>query len=134
MASKMFVNLPVKDLKKSVDFFTHLGYKFNPQFTNENATCMIISEENYAMLLVESFFSTFTPKPISDAKKSTESLIALSFDSKEEVIEIVKKAVEAGAKTLTEPKDMGFMYQHGYEDLDGHMWEVFYMDPKAIQG
>ena len=135
MATQIFVNLPVKDLKKSVDFFTALGYTFNPQFTDENATCMIVSEDQvFVMLLVEKFFQTFTPKPIADAKAATEVLIALSCESRAQVDEMVKKAVAAGGRTPTQPQDLGFMYQHGYEDLDGHMWELVYMEPGAIPG
>jgi predicted lactoylglutathione lyase len=129
----MFVNLPVKDLKRSVEFFTRLGYTFNPKFTNENGTCMIVSEDNYVMLLVESFFKSFTPKPIADATKSTEVLIALSANSRAEVDALISKAVAAGATTPNPAKDYGFMYQHGYQDLDGHLWEVFWMDPVAAE-
>lgn len=133
MPAQIFVNLPVKNLQRSVEFFTALGYTFNPQFTDENATCMIIDDGHiYAMLLVEPFFQTFTPKPISDAKTSTEVLIALSFDSRDAVDDLVRKAVAAGATTPTPAKDLGFMYTHGYEDLDGHMWELFYMDMSAM--
>lgn len=124
MTTKMFVNLPVKDLGKSVKFFTALGFKFNPQFTDENATCMIVSEESFVMLLVEKFFKTFTPKPVSDARKSTEVLICLSCNSRQEVDEMVSKAVAAGATTPNKAQDHGFMYQHGFEDLDGHLWEL----------
>lgn len=135
MATQIFVNLPVKDLKKSVDFFTALGYTFNPQFTDENATCMIVSDDHiYVMLLVEKFFKTFTPKPIADAKAATEVLVALSCESRAQVDEMVRKAVAAGGRTPTQPQDLGFMYQHGYEDLDGHMWELVYMEPGAIPG
>ena len=131
MATQMFVNLPVKDLKRSVEFFTKLGYTFNPQFTDENATCMIISEHNYAMLLVEPFFKSFTEKQIADATKTVEVIVALSADSRAAVDSLVAKAVAAGAKTPNPAKDYGFMYQHGYQDLDGHLWEVFWMDPNA---
>lgn len=135
MATQIFVNLPVKDLKKSVDFFTALGYTFNPQFTDENATCMIVSDDHiYVMLLVEKFFKTFTPKPIADAKAATEVLVALSCESRAQVDEMVRKAVAAGGRAPTQPQDLGFMYQHGYEDLDGHMWELVYMEPGAIPG
>jgi predicted lactoylglutathione lyase len=130
---KIFVNLPVKDLNKSVEFFTKLGYKFNPQFTNENATCMIISEDIYAMLLVEKYFKTFTPKGLVDAKTNTECITALSVESRKAVDTIVDKALAAGAKRYVEPKDHGFMYQWGFEDLDGHMWEYFWMDPAFVQ-
>jgi predicted lactoylglutathione lyase len=131
MATQIFVNLPVKDLKRSVEFYTRLGYTFNPKFTDENATSMIVSDDIFVMLLVESFFKTFTPKPIADAKKSTEVLLCLSVESRAKVDELVSKAVAAGAKTPNAPKDYGFMYQHGYEDLDGHLWELVYMDPNA---
>src|ERR1044071_5963779 len=114
MATKMFVNLPVKDLKKSIEFFTKLGYTFNPQFTDENATCMIISENIYAMLLVEKFFKTFTKKEIADATKTAEAIIALSADSKEQVDDLVRKALAAGATTPQLKQDQGFMYSHGF--------------------
>ena len=132
MATKIFVNLPVKDLNKSVGFFTHLGYRFNPQFTDENATCMIISEDIYAMLLVEKFFQTFTKKAIADTTKTTEVFICLSAESREAVDALVSKAVAAGGTTPNDPQDQGFMYGHGFQDLDGHLWEVMYMDPAAI--
>jgi hypothetical protein len=131
--TKIFVNLPVKDLKRSVEFFTKLGYKFNAQFTDENATCMIVGEDIFVMLLVEKFFKTFTPKAIADAKKSTEALVALSTKSREEVNRIVETALAAGAKKYSEPKDHGFMYQWGFEDLDGHIWEYLWMDPSHVQ-
>ncbi|MCW3080774.1 VOC family protein [Segetibacter sp.] len=128
MATKIFVNLPVKDLDKSIVFFTKLGYSFNPQFTNEKATCMIIGEDIFVMLLVEEFFKTFVPNEIADATKSTESIICLSAESREKVDELVRKAIEAGGKTYNEAQDHGFMYGHGYQDLDGHLWEVMWMD------
>lgn len=128
MATQIFVNLPIKDLKRSVEFFTKLGYKFEPRFTDENATCMIIGENIFAMLLVEKFFQTFTPKPIADAKSVTEVLVALSADSREAVDRLVEAALAAGGRRYKEPEDMGFMYGWGYEDLDGHLWEVFWMD------
>lgn len=132
MTTQIYVNLPVKSLDKSVEFFTALGYRFNPQFTDENATCMIVSEGIYIMLLVESFFKTFTPNPISDARKSTEVLLCLSCESRDKVDEMVRKAVAAGATTPNAPQDHGFMYQHGYQDLDGHLWELMYMDVSAM--
>ena len=135
MATQIFVNLPVKDLDKSIQFFTHLGYTFNPQFTNEKATCMIISDNIFVMLLVEPFFKTFVPNEIADATKSTESIICLSSESREKVDEMVRKALEAGGKTYKEPQDHGFMYGHGYQDLDGHLWEIMWMDQSgAAQG
>lgn len=131
--TNIFVNLPVKDLNRSKEFFGKLGFTFNPQFTDENAACMIIGEKIYSMLLAEQYFSTFTPKKIADAKTTSEVLIALSCGSREEVGEMVKKAVAAGGKTYNEAKDHGFMLQHGFEDPDGHIWEVFYMDPSSVQ-
>ena len=131
MATQIFVNLPVKDLDRSVEFFTKLGYTFNPQFTNENATCMIIAEDIYAMLLVEPFFKTFIPTEIADTTKSTEAIICLSAESREKVDEIISKAVEAGGTTYKDVQDHGFMYGHGYQDLDGHLWEVAWMNPEA---
>jgi predicted lactoylglutathione lyase len=133
MATQIFVNLPVKDLDRSVDFFTRLGYRFDPKFTDRNATCMIVSDQIYVMLLVEDFFKTFTGKAICDTGSSTEVILALSMDSRAAVDDMVSKAVAAGAHTPNEPKDYGFMYQHGYQDLDGHLWEVFYMQPEAAQ-
>lgn len=131
MTTKMFVNLPVKDLDRSVKFFTALGFRFNPQFTDENATCMIVSEENFVMLLVENYFKTFTPKPVSDARKSTEVLICLSADSRKDIDEMVAKAVAGGATTPRPAQDLGFMYQHGFEHLDGHLWELAFMNLEA---
>jgi uncharacterized protein len=128
MASQIFVNIPVKDLKKSIAFFTALGFTFNAQFTDETATCMIISDNIFVMLLVEKRFKEFTKKKLSDAKKTTEMIIALDAKSKTEVEEIVSKAVKAGGLIYDTPKDHGWMYQHSFEDLDGHLWEVVFMD------
>ncbi|MDM0107552.1 VOC family protein [Variovorax sp. J22R24] len=133
MATQIFVNLPVKNLDRSVAFFTRLGYKFNPQFTDENATCMIVSDDIYVMLLVESYFKTFTPKPIADATKTTEVLLCLSCESRAQVDEMVAKALAAGGTTPNKPQDHGFMYQHGYQDLDGHMWELVHMSAMPPQ-
>jgi len=133
MATKIFVNLPVKNLKKSIEFFTQLGYKFNPQFTDETATCMIVADDIFVMLLTEAKFKEFTPKPICDATKSTEVLVCLSCESREAVSDLVRKAVAAGGTIHAESKDYGFMFQHGYQDLDGHIWELIYMDPAAVQ-
>jgi uncharacterized protein len=132
MSTQIFVNLPVKDLNKSVEFFTKLGYQFNPKFTDENATCMIVAENIFVMLLVEEFFKTFAPKEICDTTKSVEVLVALSFESRAAVDEMVRKAIAAGGTTYKEPQDHGFMYQHGFQDLDGHIWEIFFMEPNAV--
>ena len=133
MAKSIFVNLPVKDLKKSIEFFTRLGFSFNPQFTDETATCMIVSDNIFVMLLTHPKFAGFTPKPICDATQATEVLVALNCNSRDEVDEMVRKAVAAGGSTYNAPQDHGFMYAHGFQDLDGHIWEVFYMDPAAIK-
>jgi uncharacterized protein len=132
MATKIFVNLPVKDLNKSVEFFTRLGYTFNAQFTDETATCMIVAEDIFVMLLTEAKFKMFTPKEICDATKSTEVLVALSCENREQVDEMVRTAVAGGGSTYNEPQDHGFMYAHGFQDLDGHIWELMYMDPAAV--
>ncbi len=132
MATQLFVNLPVKDLQKSVEFFTKLGFEFNPQFTDENATCMLIGPESFAMLLVEKYFKTFTRKEISDATRSTEVILAISAESREKVDELVDKALEAGGAASNEPQDQGWMYGRSFQDLDGHLWEVVYMDPAGI--
>jgi len=133
MATKqIFVNLPVKDLDKSKAFFNALGYNLNPQFTDANAACMVVQEGSiHAMLLVESFFKTFTDKAIADTRTSTEVLLCLSCESRAEVDELVAKAVAAGGTTPRAPQDLGFMYGHGFQDLDGHLWELVFMDPNA---
>lgn len=131
MLREIFVNLPVKDLNQSQVFFKALGLNFNPRFTNEKGACLEIAPNIYAMLLVEPFFQGFSKLPIADAKKTTEVLIALSCDSRAEVDALVAKAVAAGATTPNAPQDHGFMFQHGFADLDGHQWEVFWMDESA---
>ena len=131
MLRQIFVNLPIKDMARSQAFFKSLGLSFNQQFTNEQGACLQIADNIYAMLLVEPFFQGFTKLPIADAKKTTEVLIALSCDSRADVDATVAKAVAAGATTPNAPQDHGFMYQHGFADLDGHQWEVFWMDEAA---
>lgn len=133
MNRKIFVNLPVKDLPKSMDFFKALGFAFNPQFTGDNFACMVIGENIFSMLLTEEHFKTFTPKAIADATKTSEVLLAIDCEDRAKVDEMVEKAVAAGGSTYAEPRDLGFMYQHGFEDLDGHIWEIFYMDPSFVQ-
>lgn len=128
MATKVFINLPVKDLEKSKTFFQGLGYSFNPQFSDEKAACMIVSDSIFVQLLKEDYFKTFTKKEVSDAKKSTEVLIALDARSREEVQQTVAKAKELGGTIYAEPADHGWMYQHSFADLDGHQWEIGYMD------
>jgi hypothetical protein len=133
MTTKLFLNLPVADLKKSVTFFTSLGYTFNKQFTDETSTCMIISEHIYAMLLTHDKFKNFAPNAICDTSKSNEVLITLSCENRAQVDELVAKAVAAGGRTVEDAEDLGFMYSHGYMDLDGHAWGLFYMDPGFVQ-
>jgi predicted lactoylglutathione lyase len=134
MANKqIFVNLPVKNLEKTKAFFAALGYTFNAQFTDANAACMVIEKDSiFAMLLVEDFFKTFTTKSITDTSTSTEVLVCLSCESRAEVDALVAKAVAAGGTTPREPQDYGFMYGHGFQDIDGHLWELMYMDPNAV--
>jgi hypothetical protein len=134
MHKQMFVNLAVKDVARSIKFFSSLGYSFNPQFTNEQAAALVLGENLYAMLLDEKFFATFTPKKLIDAKTHVETLVALPVESREVVEALIAKAIAAGASTPTAPKDLGFMYQHAYTDLDGHVWEIFYMDESAFPG
>ncbi len=133
MARQIFVNLPVKDLDRSVAFFTRLGFTFNPDFTDETATCMVVSDDIFVMLLTEAKFKTFTPKAIADATRSTEVLVCLSCESRAEVDDTVRKAVAAGGTTYNEPQDHGFMYAHGFQDLDGHIWELIAMQPGAAK-
>ena len=133
MATKIFVNLPVKDLNRSMEFFTKLGFQFNPQFTDETAACMIVSEDIYVMLLTRAKFKEFTPKEICDATKSTEVLVCLSRETRDAVNDMISKAVAAGGTAYAEPKDYAFMYQHGFQDLDGHIWELIYMEPSVVK-
>ncbi|HYE38734.1 MAG TPA: VOC family protein [Ramlibacter sp.] len=132
MARMIFVNLPIRDMERSQAFFRRLGFSFNPQFTNEQGACMVIREDAiYAMLLVEPFFQTFTKKAIADARKTVQVLVCLSCESREEVDTLMRKALEAGATEPGEPKDHGFMYYRSFDDLDGHGWELMWMDPAA---
>jgi uncharacterized protein len=132
MRARVFVNLPVKDLRRSVEFFGRLGFRFDPRFTDEKATCMVIGEDACVMLLVGSFFETFTPKPIVDARRGTEALVALALGSRAEVDQVVDAALAAGARTIREADDHAFMYGRSFEDLDGHIWELFWMDPARL--
>ena len=132
MFRQIFVNLPIQDMARSQAFFKALGLSFNQRFTNEHGACLEIGENFYAMLLVQPFFQGFTQKPISDAHQSTEVILALSVDSRAEVEDVIARAVAAGATTPNAPQDHGFMFQHGFADLDGHQWEVFWMDESAM--
>jgi len=132
MHKQIFVNLPVADLPRSQAFFGALGFTFNPQFTNAQAACMVIGEHIYAMLLVEDFFAGFTDKPIADATKTSEVLVCLSCESRAEVDDLVARAVAAGGTSPRAPQDHGFMYGHGFQDPDGHIWELMFMDMGAV--
>lgn len=130
---KMFVNLAVRDLKRAKVFFSALGFDFNPKFTDEKAACMVISDEGYVMLLAEPFFKTFTTRAVCDTSRQTEALLALSCESRTEVDELVKKAIAAGGRDAMPAQDQGFMYGRSFYDLDGHHWEVLWMEPKAVE-
>ena len=133
MATQTFINLPVKNLTRSMKFFTKLGFSFNPQFTDETAACMIVSGDSYVMLLTEDKFKEFTPKAICDASQCTEVLVCLTCESRKQVDEMVSKALEAGGTTHRAPKDCDFMYGHGFQDLDSHIWELIFMEPSAVK-
>jgi predicted lactoylglutathione lyase len=133
MSTQIFVNLPVKDLKRSIDFFTTLGYSFNPEFTDENAGCLVIEEDhNYAMLLTHESFKRFTKKEIVDTTASSEAIFALSAESRDAVDGLVDKALASGGSASNEPDDEGNMYGRSFQDPDGHLWEVFHMDMSAM--
>lgn len=132
MSSKIFVNLPVKDLKRSMAFFQALGFTFNPQFTDDTAACMVIGPDNYAMLLTHEKFAQFTPKKIADARTTVEVLVAVSLESRTRVDAILEAALKSGGTEPNAPRDYGFMYQRSFDDPDGHTWEVFHMDESAI--
>ena len=132
MPRKIFVNLPVQDLDRSVAFFTALGFSFNPQFTDKNGTCMLVGENIFVMLLVEPFFQGFTPKPVSDATRQTETLIALALENREAVDAMLAKVLAAGGTETQPARDLGFMYQRSFADPDGHQWEPFFMAPDAV--
>lgn len=129
----LFVNLCVRDLKKTMAFFTGLGFEFNPTFTDENAACLIIGEGSYAMLLTEKFFRTFTRREPADTTRVSEALIAVSCTGRDEVKALVQKALDQGATPAMPPQDHGFMYVETFYDLDGHHWELMWMDPAAAQ-
>jgi predicted lactoylglutathione lyase len=131
LATQIFVNLPVKDLNRSKEFFAKLGYSFNPKFTDATAACMVISDDIYAMLLTEAKFKEFTTKPIANAKEATEVLVCLSVESKAKVNEVVDTALNGGAVEARPGMDYGFMFGRSFHDLDGHIWEIIWMDPKT---
>ena len=130
---KLFVNLAVENLERSVEFFTRLGFTFEPRFTDENATCMVVSDEAFVMLLVKSRFRDFTKKELVDPATQTESILALSADSREDVDTFAETALHAGGSLANDPMDYGFMYGRSFNDPDGHLWEVIWMDPNALE-
>lgn len=132
MATQIFINLPVQHLQRAKEFYAELGFTCNPQFTDEKAACMVVSDTIHVMLLAVPFFQTFTPLPVADAHQTTQVLLCLSQDSRAQVEALVAKAVAAGGTTPNPPKDYGFMYQHGFQDPDGHLWELAYMDMSAF--
>jgi hypothetical protein len=132
MPRQIFVNLPIRDMARSQAFFRALGFDFDPRFTNEQGACMVVSDRIYVMLLVEPFFQSFTKRPVADATKSAEVLVCLSCESRAEVDDLVRRALQAGATAPNPPQDHGFMYVHGFEDLDGHGWELAWMDASAV--
>jgi uncharacterized protein len=130
---KIFVNIPVADLDRSVEFFTRLGFAFDPQFTDRNAACMIVSDQAFVMLLVEDFFRAFTTRELCDARRATEAILALSAESRDQVDELAEAALAAGAQPAGEPDDRGFMYMRNFHDPDGHLWEIVWLDPAAMR-
>ncbi|TJY42574.1 glyoxalase/bleomycin resistance/extradiol dioxygenase family protein [Cohnella pontilimi] len=127
-----YVNLPVKDLNRTKEFFSSIGFEFNPQFSDEKAACLVINDNTFVQLIVESYFQTFINKPIADVASAAGGIIALSADSREHVDQLADKALTAGGKQSKEPADHGFMYVRNFEDLDGHLWEIAYMDMSAF--
>ncbi len=130
---KLFVNIAVSDLDRAVGFFTALGFEFDPRFTDETATCMLIGEDAYAMLLVRERFQDFTQKEVADSTAQTEAILALSADSREDVDALADKALATGGSPANDPMELGFMYSRSFQDPDGHLWEVFWMDPVAAE-
>lgn len=132
MPTRIFVNLPVRSLARSVAFFEHLGYRFDPRFSDDNASCMIVADNIFVMLLLEPFFRQFTAKPVADAHKSTEAIVCIAVDSRATVDSLVDKAIDAGALP-GKTRDLGNMYQRSFHDLDGHLWELLHMPQDDLQ-
>lgn len=132
METKIFLNLPVKDLNRTVTFFTQLGFSFNPKFTSEKGACLIIGENINVMLLVEEFYKTFTKKQICNTATTSEVLISISVETRNEVDEIMEKVLKAGGTEYMKTQDYGFMYSRPFLDIDGHHWEVFFMDESKM--
>ena len=131
---KLFVNIPVRDVQRSIEFFETLGFTFNTQFTDATATCMLVGEDAYFMLLTTDRFRDFSKRPVGNAQKETSAMFAISVDNRDEVDALVNKALAAGGSRAADPQDHGFMYAWSFYDLDAHHWEVFWMDPAAVQG
>jgi predicted lactoylglutathione lyase len=131
MPSMIFVNLPIENLKRSVDFFTGLGFTFNPQFTGEDSTCMIVTDSIYVMLVEKPKFRSFIDKEIAP-RDTAEAIFSFACASRNEVNELAEKAFALGARRVNDPQDMGFMYSWAFEDLDGHLWDLFWMDPAHV--
>ena len=131
---KLFVNIPVRDLQRSITFFEALGFAFNPHFTDATATCMLVGEDAYFMLLTQERFADFVKRPMGDARAATGALFAIGVNGRDEVDAMVRKAVAAGGSHALDPQDHGFMYGWSFYDLDGHHWEVFWMDPAVVAG
>ncbi len=132
MLNSIFVNLPVANLTASVKFFTELGFSFNPQFTDETSTCMLVNDKVFVMLIEHAKFAAFIDKPIAPSS-STEAIFAFAMNSKADVISLSEKAHALGARKVNEPQDLGFMFSWGFEDLDGHLWDLFWMNPEHIE-
>ena len=133
MITSIFINMPIADLKRSVDFFTELGFTFNPQFTSEDTTCMLVGPNIFAMLLERDRFIGFIDKPVADSS-SSEVILSLGCESQDEVRKLAEAAFALGARKVNEIDDKGFMISWGFEDLDGHLWDLFWMDPKHVEG
>jgi predicted lactoylglutathione lyase len=133
MPTKIYVNLPVKDLARSTEFFNKLGFSFDERFSNDQAGCLIISDDIYAMLITEPFFRSFTTKELADASQTTEAIVALEVDTRQQVDEMAARALESGGSPASEPMEQDGMYERSFADPDGHLWEVFHMDPAAVR-
>lgn len=133
MSRLLFLNLPVADLPASRDFFAELGFEFNEKFCDDGAVCMVVSEQAYVMLLQRDRFAEFVTKPVADASSETALTVAVSADDRDAVDEFAEAALAAGAAGAKDPQDYGFMYQRSFHDLDGHLWEVAWMDPVAVE-
>jgi uncharacterized protein len=132
MSTKIFINLPVKDLARSTGFFTELGFSFDSRFTDENAACLVISDDIYAMLLTEPFFRNFTDKDLADTSTTAEAILALEVESRQRVDELAQRALVSGGSPAGEPMEQDGMYERSFQDPDGHLWEVFYLDPALV--